>query len=157
MPIYDLIKSVLSAGGYKLADIQHKIKKFYLMGDLDESQTDELMALASFGVSTDAERPATLELIKTLAEEVKALTERVNALETGANTTPDDSGDVEETPTYPEWKPWNGISQDYQNGAIVLHNGELWQSIFAGQNVWEPGTVGTENLWVKYIAEASEE
>ena len=152
--MFDLIKSVISAGGYKLADIQYKIKKLYLMGDLDESQMNELMALASLGVSTDAERPATLQLIQTLADEIKALTERVEALENSDvpidPDNPEPPIDPEEPVPYPEWKPWDGISKDYQNGAIVSHNGELWQSIFEGQNVWEPGTVGTESMWVKY-------
>ena len=55
-----------------------------------------------------------------------------------------------EEPEYPEWKPWDGISKDYQKGAIVSHNGELWESVYDGQNVWQPGAPGTENMWVKY-------
>ena len=142
--MYEILKSVISAGGYKLADIQHKVKKLYILGDLTEEQMDELLAMASGGISADAERPETLALIQTLAEKVKTLEERVTALEGGGN---------EEQPEYPAWKPWDGISKDYQKGAIVSHNGELWQSDYAGQNVWEPGTPGTEALWVKYIEE----
>lgn len=141
--MYEILKSVISAGGYKLADIQHKVKKLYIWGDLTEAQTDELLVLASAGVSTDAERPETLKLIQTLAEEIEALKERVTALE-GIK-------DEEET-TYPAWTAWDGISKDYQMGAIVSHNGELWQSVFNGQNVWMPGAPGTESLWVKYTA-----
>lgn len=141
--MYEILKSVISAGGYKLADIQHKVKKLFVLGDLTEKQTDELLAMASGGVSVDAERPETLQLIQTLAEEIEALKERVTALEGGK--------DEEET-TYPEWKAWDGISKDYQMGAIVSHNGELWQSVFNGQNVWMPGAPGTESLWVKYTA-----
>jgi hypothetical protein len=141
--MYEIVKSVISAGGYKLADIQHKVKKLFVMGDLTEEQADELLAMASGGVSVDAERPETLKLIQTLADEIEALKERVTALEGGK--------DEEET-TYPVWTAWDGISKDYQHGAIVSHNGELWQSVFNGQNVWEPGAVGTESLWVKYTA-----
>lgn len=141
--MYEILKSVISAGGYKLADIQHKVKKLFVMGDLTEEQADELLAMASGGVSVDAERPETLKLIQTLAEEIEALKERVTALEGGK--------DEEET-TYPEWTAWDGISKDYQMGAIVSHNGELWQSVFNGQNVWMPGAPGTESLWVKYTA-----
>lgn len=147
--MYDILKSVISAGGYKLADIQHKIKKLFVLGDLTEDQADELLVLASAGVSADAERPETLKLIQTLAGEIEALKERVTALEGGK----EDDGEDGEQATYPEWKPWDGISNDYQIGAIVSHNGELWQSDYAGQNVWEPGTPGTEALWVKYIKE----
>lgn len=149
--MYEVLKSVISAGGYKLAEIQHKIKKLYVLGDLDEAQMDELLAMASGGISTDAERPETLKLIHTLAGKIEALTARVKALEGGNDEGNTDAGEDTESPVYPEWKPWDGISADYQEGAVVSHNGELWQSVFNGQNVWQPGTAGTESLWVKYI------
>lgn len=142
--MFDIIKSVIFAGGYKLAEIQHKIKKLYVMGDLTEEQADQLMALASGSVSTDAERPEVLAMIQTLSDKITDLENRVKTLEGG-----EDDG---EQPEHPAWKPWDGISKDYQNGAIVSHNGELWESIFEGQNVWEPGAVGTESMWVKYDA-----
>lgn len=156
--MFEIIKSMISAGGYKLADVQHKIKKLFILGDLNEDQMDELLILAAGGVSTDAERPETLQLINTLFEEINALKQRVSALE---GEDPDVPVDPEEPvepvePVYPEWKAWDGLSKDYQNGAIVSHNGELWYSVFAGQNVWEPGTAGTETLWVKYVPEAYE-
>ena len=53
--MYEIIKNVISAGGYKLAEIQHKVKKLYILGDLTEEQADELLAMAAAGVSTDAE------------------------------------------------------------------------------------------------------
>lgn len=140
----DIFKRAISAGGYKLTEIQHKIKKLYVMGDITEVQMDELLAMASRGVSVDAERPQNLQLIEMLAEEINALKDRVTALE-GEDAGGDDTG-------YPIWRGWDGISKDYQKGAIVSHNGKLWQSIFDGQNVWEPSTIGTENLWVEYTA-----
>lgn len=148
--MYEVIKSVISAGGYKLADMQYKIKKLYLMGDLGEAQMDELLALAAGGVSTDAERPETLAMIKTLSGRIKALEDRVKALENGDGTA---GPEVEQT-EYPAWKPWDGISTDYQKGSVVSHNGQLWESVFDGQNVWEPGTAGTEALWATHTPEA---
>lgn len=149
--MFDVIKSVIAAGGYKLTDIMHKIKKMYVLGDLNEAQMDELLAMASGGVSPDAERPETLAMIQTLADEIKALKARVKALEgTNDEGGNDDAGDPEQ-PVYAEWKPWDGISNDYQYGAIVSYNGELWLSNYSGQNVWQPGAPGTEALWVKYI------
>lgn len=143
--MYEVIKSVIAVGGYKLAEIQYKVKKLYILGDITEEQMDELLSLAAGGVSTDAERPENLKLIENLAAEIEALKGRVAALE-GAE---DDGGETEE---YPAWKAWDGISKDYQKGAIVSHNGELWQSVFTGQNVWEPGAAGTDFLWVKYTS-----
>ena len=147
--MYDVLKSVISVGGYKLTEIQHKVKKLYILGDLTEEQMDELLAMASRGVSTDAERPETLALIHTLSAEIEALKIRVETLESGGDNGNDNTS--EEQPTYPDWKTWDGISKDYQTGAVVSHKDELWESVFNGQNVWEPGAPGTESLWVKYI------
>ena len=133
----NILKTVIAAGGYRLADIQCKIKKLYIIGDLTEADMDELLALASIGASADAERPETLQMIQMLASEIEALKARVKALE----------GSEDEQPEYPVWKPWDGISKDYQKGAIVCHNGQLWESIHDGQNVWEPGTSGTDGMW----------
>ena len=149
--MYDIFKSRISAGGYKLADIQYRIKKLYTWGDLTEEQADELLAMASSGVSADAERPETLEMFQSLSDRISAVEAIVKALTGGNDEGGTGDGDTE-NPAYPAWKPWDGISTDYQNGAVVSHNGELWQSVFSGQNVWEPGAPGTESLWVKYQA-----
>lgn len=47
---------------------------------------------------------------------------------------------------YPEWEQPTGSHDAYNKGDIVRHNDKLWESLIDG-NVWEPGTVGTENLW----------
>lgn len=146
--IYEVLKSTISGGNYKLHDVQQRIKKLFVLGDLTDAQTEELLAMASSGASADAERPETLALIQALSENIKALEARVAALESGNNSGTDDTGGAE--PIIDQaWKPWDGISKDYQKGATVFHNGEVWQSVFDGQNVWEPGAVGTEALWVK--------
>lgn len=153
--IYEVLKSTISGGNYKLHDVQQRIKRLFVLGDLTEEQTDELLTMASVGASADAERPETLALIQALAESINALEARVAALESGNNSGTDDAGDAE-PPLYEPWKPWDGISKDYQKGAIVSHNGELWQSTLDGQNVWEPGTAGTALFWHKYDPEAVE-
>ena len=137
--MYEIMKSVISAGGFKLNEIRHKIKKLYILGDLTEAETDRLLALASGSVSADAERPEILAMIQILADYIEALSVRVKALE----------GTGEEIPIHPVWKPWDGISKDYAFGAVVSHNGKLWRSDYNGQNVWKPGEPGTENLWVE--------
>ena len=137
--MYNVIKSVISAGGYKLTDIQQKIKRFHIRGNLTEAEMDELLTYASVGVSPDAERPEFLTMIQNLAEEINVLKERMMILE---------GGPAEDETSYPVWKLWDGISKDYQFGTIVYHNSELWESVYNGQNVWEPGM--SEHLWVKY-------
>lgn len=45
----------------------------------------------------------------------------------------------------PEWvRPSN--ENPYPNGAIVRHNGKVWESL-VDANVWEPGAQGTESVW----------
>lgn len=146
--MYEIMKSTISKGGYKLHDVQARIKRLFLLGDLNEEQLNELMGMAVNGASADAERPENAELIQALAVRIAELEARVKVLEGGDSGT-GDSGSEDQT-EYPEWKPWDGISKDYEYGAIVSHNGELWQSVFTGQNVWEPGAVGTDALWHKY-------
>ena len=52
--------------------------------------------------------------------------------------------------TDPEGKelPWEqpDSTNGYSRGDRVTHNGETWESD-VDNNVWEPGTVGTESLW----------
>ncbi len=145
--MYDIFKSRIATGGYKLAEIQHRVKKLYALGDLTDEQLDELLIMAQQYASADAERPEALALIQNLANRVEALEKK----QAGEDST------ESETEEYEVWTPWNGISDKYQPGAIVSHNGQLWQSVHSGQNTWEPGSVGTESLWVKYSPETEGE
>ena len=77
-------------------------------------------------------------------EMLRSLSERMDALEEKLNGSAEPEG-------YPAWAAWDGISDKYQFGAIVSHNGKLWKSVYAGQNVWEPGVAGiNERFWVEY-------
>lgn len=135
--MYNVLRSVISAGGYKLAEMQHKVKKLYVTGDLTEEQMDELLELATLGASVDAERPEVLRMLQGLADRVTALEKKLQAQE--------ESG--EEQPEYEEWQAWDGVSDKYQPGAVVSCDGQLWQSTYPLQNVWRPGTAGTEAFW----------
>lgn len=139
--MYGIIRQVIGNGGYKLNDMQQKIKRMYVLGDLTAEQTDELLSLALAGAQADAERPETIEMIRNLASRVDAIEAKLGM------------GEGEDIPqeTYPAWTPWDGVSNNYQPGAIVAHNEKLWQSVFEGQNVWEPGAV---SFWVEYTEEA---
>lgn len=142
--VYSVLKNTISEGKYKLEEVLNRIKRFYISGDLDESQMDELLQMASTGATADAERPELVKLIETLAEKITALEARLARLEGGNNGGEDNTEQTE----YPEWKPWDGISKEYQYGSIVSYNGKLWVSVFNGQNVWAPGT--GNGLWLKY-------
>lgn len=144
--MYNVLRSVISAGGYRLAEMQHKVKKLYITGDLTEEQMDELLALAAQGVSVDAERPEVLRMLQVLAERVAALEEKLSPQE------PTEGGQ----PKYEAWQRWDGISDKYQPAAVVAHKDRVWESTYNGQNVWEPGAPGTEMIWKDITPTVSE-
>ena len=147
--MYEILKTRIHTGGFKLADIQARAKKLYAMGDLSDEQLDELMQLSQKNASPEAERPETLKILQSLSERVGALEKKL--------AQQNDPETETESSEYKEWvQPIAGLTDDYQYGAITAHSGKLWMSTFKGQNVWEPGTPGTENLWVEYIEEVTE-
>ena len=146
--MYNIIKQNIINGGFKLTDIQYKAKKLYIMGDITETQLDELMSLATNSANIDGERPEQAVILRTLYEMYLGLERRLKTLENGGES---DEGSES---TYDVWKPWDGLSKDYAYGKIVEHNGKLWKSTYQGQNVWEPGTHGIdERYWIEYNPE----
>ena len=143
--MFTLMKNTIDSGKYKFLELQQRIARLYAMGNISDTELDELLQLAAEKATPDAERPELLQLILSLFEKVEALTARVKVLEEGSAA--DDSGAGADD--YPDWEPWDGLNDKYQPGAIVRHNGQLWESIFPGQNVWEPGTVG-DQFWIPY-------
>lgn len=143
--MYKIMQSVIHAGGFKLEDMRHKVNKMYIQGELTEEQADQLLAQAEQGATPDAERPELLQIVRNLSAKVDALAAEVAALKAVGGTNAPDT----EATEYEPWTPWDGISSDYQPGAIVKHNGKIWISTYAGQNVWEPGVVGV-GFWEEY-------
>ncbi|MCD7801747.1 MAG: hypothetical protein LUH09_02365 [Clostridiales bacterium] len=143
--MYDNLWQIITAGDYTLADITNKINVFWAESQLTDEQRTELLALAVENISTDQEKPDLETTVEKLAARVAALEEAVAALQ--GDTGDSGSGD---SSAYPEWTSWDGVSSDYSYGAIVSHNGTLWISTYKGQNVWEPGALGTDDLWKVY-------
>lgn len=146
--MYDTIWQIIQAHDYHLADIAEKINIMWLEGQMTVGQRDELIALARSNATPAQEAPELQQQLEYLAARVTALEEKVEALETGQ------SGETGGEAVYENWaQPIAGLTDKYQQGAIVRHNGVLWQSAYPGQNVWEPGVLGTELWWVKYTQE----
>ena len=140
--MYEIIKNVINSGSYKLADLAGKIDKLWVEGTLDETQRDELLELARDGATITAEAPGVSERVSLLETAVDELKTTVQQILEGTASTP-------EAPQYEAWTPWDGRSNKYQYGALVTHNGHLWESTFIGQNVWEPGAAGiTDMFWL---------
>ena len=47
----------------------------------------------------------------------------------------------------PEWEQPESTN-GYMIGDKVSHNGKIWESA-VDNNVWEPGAIGTENIWIE--------
>lgn len=145
MSIYNILLSAIQSGDYTLSDMTEKITVLYAGDCLTGEECTALLSAVEANLDAEQERPELEATVALLAERVTALEEAVAALESGTG------GDTGDTGTsYPEWTAWDGVSTNYQYGTIVSHNGTLWISVYNGQNVWEPGTTGTENLWQTY-------
>ena len=143
MKTYKLIKDVIESKNFKMAEMTEKIKKCWIEGDITEAERNVLLSMLPSYLNADAERPEWIEVAAKLSDKVKELELRIITLE----------GNEIETPKYEKWEAWNGDPKNkkYQFGAMVEHNGVVWENTLEGQqNVWEPGVPGTELLWKVY-------
>ena len=70
----EFIIGVINKGEYKLEDIEYKIKKLWMLGDITEENMEELLQLAADSVDNTAQ----VEMLDLIAD----LQRRVEALET---------------------------------------------------------------------------
>ena len=135
--MFALTKSVIAAQRQPADELRRRIDVFFAQGRLSEKEKEELEALVFAHQSVDAERAGLEERYGLLALRMTALEARMAALE-----------GVQEA-GYPQWRPWDGVSEEYQPGAVVLHKGKKWKNVLEGmQNVWEPG-VADERYWME--------
>lgn len=139
-----ILENVIKSGKFDLARATTLIESGYVAGEYTEEERQELLNLRDQHLKPESQAPEMMQVLLRLEEKYAALEARVAELEKGKADEPG-----EETETYPAWEPWNGMDNRYQPGDKVIHNGFVWESRYAGQNTWEPGTLGTEQLWVK--------
>lgn len=149
--MYEIIKSVIEGGAFKLNDLSNKIDTLWVGGKLTDEERENLIYLMPDHLNPATEAPQDYELlarqIADLKETVSSLSDRVTVLE-GGETEPEEPTGV----VIPEWEPWDGISNQYQYGEVVTHNGKYWQNVLSGQqNVWEPESVGVDERYWKEI------
>lgn len=143
--MYEIIETAILTGGYDLQAMASKIDAMYAADRLTADEWQKLRKLCLDHLKPDDTRPELQQQLEYLAARVTALEAQVAALTGGAS-----GGEA----VYEDWvQPIAGLTDKYQKGAIVRHNGKLWQSAYHGQNVWEPGAVGTESLWTEYTPE----
>lgn len=145
--MYAAMKNVILGKGVPVAELRRRVNVFFAQGDITDGQKTELDQMIFDNQTPDAEKAGLEERYAALIGRLDALEERVAALEGGS-----DEGSGGDGGSYPVWKAWDGVSTDYQYGAIVTHNGKIWQNVLQSmQNVWEPGAVD-ERYWVEIVA-----
>lgn len=155
--MYEIIKNVIESGIFKLNDLSTKIDTLWIGGKLTDEERENLVSLMSDHLNPATEAPQDYELlarqIAELKETVSSLSDRITVLE-GGETEPEEPTGV----VIPEWEPWDGISDQYQYGAVVTHNRKYWQDVLLGQqNVWEPESAGVdERYWKEIMKEEAE-
>lgn len=149
--MYDIVKNVIISGDFRLSDMQTKIDTLWVQGGLTEDERNELIAIMKQYVKPESEAPEQIELYKQLLAKYESLDERVTKLENGG-VTPEPPTGVE----IPVWEPWDGISDQYQYGAVVTVDQKYYISAHQGQNTWMPGSMGTEGLWKEISKEDAE-
>lgn len=144
----NILKNVIRNGGMQLSQVNERIETMYLSGRISGEERAELTELMHAKANPENEKGDYKALYEALAAKYNELEARVKALEKAAGGEPE--GGEEAGEEIPEWKPWDGISDRYQPGTVVTHNGSTWESTYTGQNVWEPGAPGIdERYWIK--------
>jgi hypothetical protein len=140
--VYTTMKSVIAKKALSVSELQRRIDIFYAQSKLTEDEKFELEELIFLNKTVDAEKASLEARYEALLHKYDELAWRVTALEKGISE-PEEETDI------PDWTPWNGVSNNYQTGAIVKHKGKTWKNVLSGmQNVWEPGTV-YERYWIE--------
>ena len=152
--MYEIIKVIIQSGNFIVSDITRKIDTLWAESKLTDEERQQLSEMMIDYINPNTQAPELKELYLQLKEEVAILKEEVAELK-GAEET--ELGPGLET-TIPKWKPWDGISTDYQAGAVVEHNGKYYKNVLEGmQNTWEPGSTGVDERYWKEITKEEAE
>ena len=122
--MYDIVRQVIEAGGYDLADLTHRINVLFARGELTEEESAELLGMAQDNAKPEDQLPA-------LTERVGALEVRVAALEE-ATGRPAEGTEGETEGTDPDWPPYvQPTSKDtyYDKGDQVTFDGKRYRCV----------------------------
>ena len=153
--MYEIIKNIIENGAFRVSDLANKIDTLWAESKLNDEERNQLVQMMTDHLNPDSEAPELKELYERLESRVTALEADVQALKGG-----EESGGEEEpgTVTVPAWEPWDGISNKYQYGAVVTHNGKYFLDVLQGmQNTWEPESAGVDERYWKEITKEQAE
>lgn len=144
-----ILENVIKRGGMPMAQVMERIDTMYADGRLTQEERAALIEQMHAGAKPENEKPGWEQAYRLLESRVAALEAAQNQGGAGGEGESETTGDTE----IPAWKPYDGVTRDYQQGAVVAHIGKVWKSTYNGQNVWEPGAPGIdERYWVEVVA-----
>lgn len=151
--MYDIIKNIIQNGVFKVSDLTTKIDTLWAESKLSDDERNELVQMMTDFLNPSTEAPELKDLYERLEARVSVLEDAVKKLQGGGSEDPE-PGEI----IVPAWVPWDGISDNYQYGAVVTHNDKYWQNMLQGvQNTWEPGAVGVDERYWKEITKEEAE
>lgn len=151
--MYNIIKNIILNGVFRVSDLSQKIDALWAESKLSDEERTELIQMMTDHLNPDTEAPELKELYGRLEARVIVLEGAVKELQ-GEGEEGGEAGDT----VVPAWVPWDGISDNYQYGEVVTHNGKYFQNVLGGiQNTWEPEAPGVdERCWKEITKEEAE-
>ena len=131
---YEILKNSIYAGDFELFSMKKRIEDLNAYGAIDSDQCSELIAAARENAKAEDSYKPLQEQLDALGVRVKALEDRVTALEL---KTTSDSGTT--TDEYPEYVQPPGATDAYQIGDKLTFNGKKYTCKLANC-VWDPAT-----------------
>lgn len=159
--MYSILKSIIMSQKEPNDALYHKINVAWANGDITDEEKIELEELVFQYQNPQVQAPDLAKLYSRLSEKCNAMSEEIEALKASveklqSGTEPDAPQD--KPAKIPKWEAWDGISTDYQTGAVVKHKGKYYQNVLEGmQNTWEPGVTGVDERYWKEITKEEAE
>lgn len=125
--MFDTVKTIIMAGGYVLDDMIRRVKRLYAMGDLTDTEMDELLALACEHADQDLMLPDLASRVGSLETRVAAVEQRMDGLEqTGGETAGTPVEPEAPADQWPQWTRPTSKDTQYDKGDQVTYDGRHW-------------------------------
>lgn len=133
--MFETFQTLINAGGYDLADLTHRIKTLFSLGELSEEEMKQLLEQARDNAKPDESYAPLVDRVKAIEEWMTTVEEHLSKLGTGSSTNP---GEPEEpADEWPEYKQPTGAHDAYRVGDKITYNGKHYTCVMDGC-VWTP-------------------
>lgn len=133
--MYDIIKSVITAGQYELSDMLQKIDTIWVQGGITDEQRTELISLAQEKANPENSYAPLQEQITAVYAEIATLKAEIALLKNSSSEPGEDTGSAPEE--YPEYVQPTGAHDAYNTGDKITYNGNKYECVM-DNCVWNP-------------------